>query len=600
MSKVVLKINAKYYQDLAKEALDNNDLSTALRHYRAALSLDNLTKDERLTIKKEYAKTLALRGKFSYSNRIIYEVLVEAPHDAEAYAILMFNFKSVDYNEAAQYYAPKAQPYLDKKRDDFKKYLKDLNQDYLYYDDLEIPVSELKNEEFDRLISGEFPFLDELKKATEKKPTFTVIDHVGEFDDLMNKLYDAARQNDYAKAIDYANEAIKLNVSEDIKISARYAKCVALMMMNYTRESLDQTNEMLERYPDDHSFILLKAELMSAMKNIEGLIKTLKVFNDKPLDEIMPFERIIDLYLKNHLFEEALSFVEPRLPYFVDSYTLLSFYGVILFDLGRIKEAKSVFSDLNGIYGDLCDARHLLTYIKFGTDEPILTIPQYGDIKKITDKYVNDFTFLLEGEPIIAVSYIALDVDDFKAKMIWLLESNKIDIVDAMIQKVFLLSTAKMQPKDKKAIKELMDWIFNLPAMIDGLSQQVKVTIFEFEILSKKNFPYLDSRNLFRISKDVFKGYDFSVAIWQAVNHAVAFEMAMDSERYKRVLSAIRQLHDRYKIKKFKWKSRRNIYALIVYIAANRELAPEEVIPGIIYDKNVFKKYLEEYDMVQI
>ena len=67
MSKVVLKINAKYYQDLAKEALDNNDLSTALRHYRAALSLDNLTKDERLTIKKEYAKTLALRGKFSYS-----------------------------------------------------------------------------------------------------------------------------------------------------------------------------------------------------------------------------------------------------------------------------------------------------------------------------------------------------------------------------------------------------------------------------------------------------------------------------------------------------------------------------------------------------
>ena len=596
MSIVDVKVNAKYYQDLAKKAIENNDISIALRHYRAALSLDNLTKDEIYTLKKEYAKALALRGKFSFSNKMIYEVLVDRPHDSEAYAILMYNFKAVDYDEAAKYYSKKAQPFLNKRRDDFKKYLSDLNQDFLYYDDMEIPVKELNNDEFDRLISGEFPFIDDIKD--KPKPTFTVLDHIQEFDTLMNKLYDAARHEDYAKAIDYANDAIRLNVADDVKIAAIYAKSVALMMMGYARESLDQVNVMLARHPDDNSFILLKAEILQGMKDDDGLVRTLKVFNDRPKDEVLPFERIIDLYLKRGLYGAALEFVEPRLPYFIDSYTLLSYYGVILFDIGRVKEAKSVFADLNGIYGDLCDARHLQNYIKLGIDKPMLVIPQFGDIKELTERYVNELCLLLEQNDNYGLTYLNRDVDDFISKLTWVIEGGKLELAEAVIKQVFLLAIGK--GSNKKGAKQALKIIYNMPATIDGLPKDIKESIFELRLLEEKPFCYLDSWNLFKISKDVFKGFSVSKTIYFACVHAVAYDMARDSERYYKTLKVCKLIDEKYKVKNFAWKSKRNIYALIVYLSGDRENMPEGIVPDIIYDKKLFQKYLAEFDSVEI
>ena len=599
MSVVDVKVNAKYYEDLAREALENRDVSQAMRHYRSALNLNNLTKEDTRRVKKEYAKALALRGKFSYSNRLLYEVLVEAPHDAEAYAILMFNFKSVDYTGAAQYYSKKAQPYLDKRRDDFKRYLEELNQDFLYYDDMEIAVEELNDAEFDRLISGEFPFIEEGLQKPKEKPVFTVLDHTKEFDDLMTKVYDTARQQDYAKAIDYANEAIRLNVSDDDKVSAYYAKCVALMMMGYTRESLELTDKMLQKYPNDNSFLILKAEIFVGMKDDENLVKTLSAFKNRPKDEVLPFERIINLYLSRGQYEEALSFVEPRIPFFSDSYTLLSYYGVILFDLGDIKKARSVFSDLNGIYGNLCDATHLLNYIKSGIDKPLLTIPQFGDIRELTDKYQNEMLLFLEQATQPALSYLAMDVEGFKSKLLWLIESGRLELSEAIIKKIYLISSYKTNSVSNRAIKNVLNWIFNLPATIDGLNPNIKEIIFEFELYCRDNFCYLDSWNLFKVSKDIFKGFDLPQPIWTAVSHSIASTMARDREGYKSTLAVVKELNRKYAIKKFTWKSQRTIYALIVYLAANRKVEPDTLVPGIIYDKKLLQKYLEEYDSVE-
>lgn len=598
MSIVDYKVNADYYLDLAKQAVDNNELPKALRYYRSALSLDNLTREEIKKIKKDYAKALALRGKFSFSNRLLYEVLVESHNDSEAYAILMFNFKSVDYDQAANYYSRKARPYLNKRRDDFRKYLADLNQDYLYYDDVEIPVSDLKDDEFDRLMNGEFPFL-EMMDNKERKQTFTVIDHVEEFDHYMNKLYDAARHEEYSKAIDYANDAIKLNVSDDIKIAAIYAKSVALMMMGYTRESLELANQMIAKHNQDHSFLLLKAELLTEMKDDKALIEVLSFFKDRPKDETMPFERIITLYLKRELYQEALEFIEPRLPYFTDSYTLLSYYGIILFDMGRVKQAKSVLSDLNGIYGDLCDAKHLLNYINSGIDKPLTNIPQFGEIKELTSKYSNELCLFLEQNNQSAMSYLAMDVDGLMSKLEWVIDYQKIELAIGVIDKIFVLYNERTNSQNRKALRKAITCVFNMPAIIDGLNPDIKETIYELRLLSPGHFGYLDSDNLFRVSRNVFKEINTTKTIYVAMVHALAYCMAKDSKNYAKTLEACQKIATKSQKKSFAWKSRRNIYALIVYLSQDRTMMPEKVVQNIIYDKKVFQKYLDEYDSIE-
>jgi len=48
--------------------------------------------------------------------------------------------------------------------------------------------------------------------------------------------------------------------------------------------------------------------------------------------------------------------------------------------------------------------------------------------------------------------------------------------------------------------------------------------------------------------------------------------------------------------KKFAWKSERAIYALILYLVTPKQTPPEDIVKGLIYDKNVFEKYLFEYN----
>ena len=594
MSVCVVKNSADDYFQKAKQAVEKQDFVQAFRMFRNALAFDNITREKRIEIKKEYAKVLAMRGVFVASNQLLFEVLLEAPLDSEANAILMYNFKATGFENTAEFYAVRAQNFIKEKRENFKDELSKMSQgESLFVDGQEVNVEDLSDTEFDRLINGEFPFLEE-----ENKPNgvFTVRDHVDEFDKFTSMMYEAAQKQEYAKAIDYANDALALNVSEDLKLVAYYTKCVALMIMGYVREALDLVNMILENHPDDYTYVILKAEILSDMKDIDAVRETLAFFEDKPKGDVLPFDRILLLYFKNHLYAEALCFLEPRLPYFNTSESLLSNYGIINFNLGNIDKAKEVFADLNDMYGDLSDAYHYLNYIKYGFDKPIPNNTFVGDITELTKQYISEFSLFLEQEGVAAASWMTMDIDGFIRKLLWIIRSGRVDIACGILKKVFLVAVEAKSQKMSKQMRPLLNRIFEIPAIELGLSADVKETIFDFELLYKPSFYYLDEESKFRVANKLLEKFDFPKAMWTAVTHAVAYDLPRNQKRLKSILNLLKRLNQMNAEKKFSWKSERAIYALILYLATPKQTPPEEIVKGLIYDKNVFEKYLFEYN----
>ena len=75
MSVCVVKNSADDYFQKAKQALEKQDFVQAFRMFRNALAFENITREKRIEIKKEYAKVLAMRGVFVASNQLLFEVL---------------------------------------------------------------------------------------------------------------------------------------------------------------------------------------------------------------------------------------------------------------------------------------------------------------------------------------------------------------------------------------------------------------------------------------------------------------------------------------------------------------------------------------------
>ena len=580
------------YEELRKYAqlaLEENDVVKALKYYASALKIPNLTPLQLHTLKRDYARTLSMRCKYGYSNKVLYDIISEYKKDKEAMSLLMFNFKALNLEDQANYYQIQCQNYLDKRAKEFQEMLKENAGEMLLIDGEEFPIDEITEEQIKTFVTGETLQEDKPKR----KSIFTVIDNNSKFQELFQQVYQAASTQQYAEAIDIANKALALNVKEEDKLPVYYTKAATLMLMGYTRESLDLANSILEKFPNDYATRILKCEIMSNLKDREGLILELKFFNTRPLDEILPFDRILSVFLRNALYDEGLEFIKPRMTYFSDSYTMMMYLGMLYFNKGEIEKAKGVLSELNGLYGDLCEARHLLNYINYGLTKPLTVSPQLGDIFDLTTQYVNEFCLYLEQDGEAAASYATMDISNFIAKLRWIAQNRAEELSLAVVEKTYIIRNRDLNKNTQEKLKELKKQIVKLLATDDDLPYMLRELITYYQLISKSKVDItVDGK--FYTANCVLDVFNMPTMFMRAAARAISFCIVRGEEIYGKAYNFIHDFNAIYQDRKFAWKSETAIFATYLYYIFDKTKL-DVVIPGFKYNKKLFQKYIEEF-----
>ena len=589
MKQVNIPVTAKDFKKLADEALVAGDVVTALGYLSSAIKDPTLNQKQLASYKKDFSRALAMRSKHGYATDVLFSVLYDYSEDKEALSLVMYNYQALFLNDQAQYYYKKCEKFLNKRKRDFMTFLEKTPNDTLIIDGEEVPIEEITEEAVDTFLGGDL--LKQIKEPP-KQSIFTVISAQTKFQDLITKMYEAAARQDYAGAIDFANQAVKLNVKKTEKAIAYYTKGVALMLMGYNREALEFVDGIISDYEDDYPMHILKCEIMANMKDKGGLLSCLKYFNERELDEVMPFDRIMALYLQFRMFDEALEFLKPRMKNFTDSYTLNIYLGMLYFNIGDVKKAKSIFAQLNGLYGDLCEARHLINYINYGIEKPLLVSPLYGNILELTTQYVNEFCMFLEQEGVSAISWATMDISNFIAKLKWISTNRAPDLAVAVIEKVYVASAGKLTKELREKSKELQHEIGRLLMLVDDLPEVIRECIAHYQILTHNKVKVV-TYGKFYVADTMLDIFNLPGAVMNAVVRAFAFTIVRGEELYIDTLRFVNNLNAVYAERNFRWRSEYAVFALILYFVYGKKDI-STIIPGFKYNKQLFAKYLEE------
>ncbi len=577
------------YKKLADVAIASGDVVQGLKYLSSAIKSTDLKPKQLAKLKMDYARALSMRCKYGYSTDVLFKVLAQDKKNQEVMSLIMFNYQALNMDDLVKYYHPKCKTYLEKRKKDFKSFLSDAPGQVLMIDGEEIPIDDITDADIDSFLGT-----DIIEKPQKKNSIFTVIDNDSKFQDLVSQMYDHASKQEFAQAIDSANQALKLNVKKSDRIIPLYTKGVALMLMGYHREALDHVNKVLQEYPNDYSVNILKCELLSTINDKEGLKKAMEFFKSRPLDEILPFDRIMGIYLRNKLYKEGLEFVKPRMKFFTDSYTLNTYLAMLYFNLGEVKKAKEVLSELNGLYGDLCDARHLLNYINYGINKPLLVSPQLGDILDLTIKYSNEFVLFLEQEGRACASYATMDIGNFVAKLKWISFNKAPDLAIAVIEKVFIISSKELPTELGAKWRALKKEIAALLLCVEPLPETIQECIVHYMLLSKGKVDIaVDGK--FISADPMLDIYSLPLTFMKALVRAFSYSIVRGEELFLETLRFANNINGIYQERKFNWKSETAIFAVIMYYAYGK-LPLSETIPGFKYNEKLFNKYLQELE----
>lgn len=589
MKVVQMPTSGQDFKKLADVAIASGDVVQGLKYLSSAIKAPNLKAKELAKYKTDYARALSMRCKYGYSNEILFGILADDKKNKEVMSLIMYNYQALNMQDQAKYYYDKCASFLEKRKNDFKSFISNAPGDILMIDGEEIPLDEITEEEIDGFLGTNL--IKDLN--TPKKPSiFTVIDNKSKFQDLVAEMYNCAAKQDFAGAIDCANKALELNVKKTDKIVPLYTKGVALMLMGYSREAMEHVNRVLEEYPNDYSVNILKCELLSSINDKSGLKDAMEFFKTRPLDEVLPFDRIMGIYLRNKLYQEGLDFVKPRMEYFSDSYTLNIYLGMLYFNLGEVQKAKEVLSEINGLYGDLCDARHLLNYINYGIKKPLIVSPQIGDIIDLSAQYLNEFCMFLEQEGKACASWATLDISNFIAKLKWIALNKSPDIAIAVVEKIYVLRSDDLTPHLQAKMRELKRELAKLILTVDDLPDVIKECIVHYILLSHGKADIVVDGKFFS-ADPMLDIYAMPNNFMRALVRAFAYSIARGEEMFMDTLRFANNLNALYQEKKFNWKSDMTIFAVIMYYVYGQQDL-EMVIPGFKYNKKLFAKYIQE------
>ena len=152
MKIVNLPTSANDFKKLADEAMVKQDFVQAMRYISSALKVPNLKRKEKTDLKLQFARLLAIRGKYGYSTDALFEVLSQEPKNGEAFSLLLYNYQALGVDSLVSYYGDKAHGYLEKRKKDLKKIISEAPGMVMDLDGQEIDVDSLTDEDIDDML----------------------------------------------------------------------------------------------------------------------------------------------------------------------------------------------------------------------------------------------------------------------------------------------------------------------------------------------------------------------------------------------------------------------------------------------------------------
>ncbi len=590
MSKIIkMPCSVKDYKELAEDCIDKSDFAQAAIYYKSALNFTKSEK-EKIKINIELAKMYAARLKYGYSNELMFNVLSKDPNNKEAMVVLFINYLSLNRKEVASYYYDKAKIYIKSRGLISFRNVDDMAE---LENELVEELENIENNEATNVQSDDFDI--EKFLSQEKEPIqFSVINDEVRFNQIVDQVCREVNEENFGAAIDKANEALKLNVSNDRKRVAYYSKIMCLILLNYYTEARELAEKVLKENVDDFATRMLLCQACTELKDKEALKKAIEPLLEKEYDQTFMYYRIIQTLLDAGINEECYIYLKTRLREEPDSYTYNSYLGILYYNQGLKEKALSIFSELNGRYGELSYAKHFIDYIKKTKElKPIPSNAPFGDWKELWYIYTEYFHKSMALDDMPFLSEILKDIDGIVYKIKWLSTDKRTRDVFELVSRIMITKAPEGKKKEAKQLQKLKENILHLAVIqyIDDLTQchiLIESMLNQVEdkipVAIDGIFYVADVSEIYSMDLNFTTHYAFVQAMGVAICHG--------EKNYKKMLVFLKNIKQIFDDKGLQWKSGSSIAALFVKTALDgEEISPEFTMN---YNEKIFEKYRKE------
>ncbi|MEG1395316.1 MAG: hypothetical protein RSD04_06155, partial [Clostridia bacterium] len=283
----------------------------------------------------------------------------EFPDYKEAQLALMFNMPmTTDGKILGEYY-------FDKCKNIFEKFAIEFDEE---------------SDELGEIIEDENEFFDEFFEKFDKKKQFTVISKSTRLQERLTDAYIELSFNDYDAAIENLNHALaiqNLSCNEKSQICNAFACCYYnLDKKELCYHALMQSFEFEEDNIDCLCLMLAYAEKYEQKSPFNFCLDKLEQCSfDNELDAF----KIVANLNEGKRFATALEVVDKLLRKKPFDYNFNKYRGILYFNMGEKTRARNIFLHQLRLFGDLCDARYYLFFIKSFAEEDFLSIERLSN-----------------------------------------------------------------------------------------------------------------------------------------------------------------------------------------------------------------------------
>lgn len=611
MSKIIKVGTYKQYMQQAEEAFLKQDLVSFKKLLLRAKNVA-IKKRDKIEVCLKLGKLFAADNNIYYSLEALFEVLWLDKNNKEAKSLLMFNFISIDNQQAADYYYKQVKEYLIESQSDKFLLIKHTNDGKNEKDEA-INIAQFMDEVFGAVENDELDENDtkelnefignmlnpneseqegmELFYNAQAKNNFILHSTKKGPKDILNEMYMSLSEDNLQKVekIYRETDISRFNTTE--KKSFEYAMALAFLFKKEYEKTLENVNNMLQKDETLVDFRMLKVEALSQLKRYNELKENLEYLINYIPNDNNQFKHLVFILMTSEQYDFAIRYLTKNMKKLQRFHLPEEVLGIFYFNSGRYLEAKRIFLKLEDEYGDYAQARNYLYYIKNRIKDGIPLEATFGEWPKMAVIYVKTICNL-----------IALTDNDFYVEILkkqqFILDALRLLIqwpsspaVDELIDRI-IHYTGKA--KYERKIDKLKQEIFRLVLTTPFVNKEFKIDVL-WSIMCSFD---VDKINVvvrgifFEVELGCLNNPSLYLSRCCALAKSVAIANGLDY--YNKFLKTWPQFREFYKKAKPNWK---NFEATVAFFLDNYlDLDLSKEFTSVRYSKNTQNKYLEFFN----
>lgn len=582
MAKIIkIENNTKYYLKKVDSLIEQEDFTTALIESNNAMRVAKNKKEK----KDSYiytARLLNLKFRFEYSNELLFKALMLYPHDQEIKMMIMMNLLSLQDFDAARHYYNQVKKYVQKRREENKAMILDaLRENGFFEEDVEEIVKPF-NINIEKILEGE-----------KAEGHFTLHDHTERFNRVFNTAVELLKEKDYEGSIKNLDEALSFKVRKQKKALAYYSKALCLYNLQRFEEAKEIALKGLEVESNNINLRLIYCEIINELGDKKELLEKLKEwFLNIQKDDYQFIRRIVVLYMQNEFWDEAIVFLNKRSDFLLDSYEVNEYLGICYFNKGDSKKAKAIFTRMNDLYGDVCNAKHFLYYFSLKRKDGIPVDAVFGDWPELNREYLNYLynLFITDDDNEFATTLLT-DSDKIILMLRWFSQGIRSNFVYELLDRIMAIGSLSPRVNNKlNDIKMKIMELICLPGYFDGILKcQIVFSFFKYQVFDKVSICNNNILYTVKVSIDTLEN---NYHLLEGCYLACAIALNYGEEEYYKTENAVNMIIDLAKRKDIPWKHVGSIAAMIIDYALDVTVNGQET--GVKYNYSLKKKYRTE------